>query len=69
MVPIFPQEMLYNIIPSQGGLTFYKLFNVCVYNFAAEELSIYSPEVFLKETVKITREDLVGFFYYIVTIN
>jgi hypothetical protein len=35
----------------------------------AEELSIYSLEVFLKETVKIIREDLTGFFYYIVTIN
>jgi hypothetical protein len=35
----------------------------------AEELSIYSPEVFLKEIVKIIREDLVGFFYYIVIID
>jgi len=35
----------------------------------AEELSIYSLEVFLKETVKITKENLAGFFYYIVTIN
>ena len=34
-----------------------------------EKLSIYSLEVFLKETIKITREDLAGFFYYIVTIN
>jgi hypothetical protein len=35
----------------------------------AEELSIYSLEVFLKEIVEMIREDLVGFFYYIVTIN
>jgi hypothetical protein len=34
-----------------------------------EELSIYSLEVFLKETVKIIREDLAGFFHYIITID
>ena len=69
IVPVFPWEALYNIISSQSGLAFYKLFNVYIHNFVAEELSIYGLEVFLKETVKITGEDLVGFFYYIVTIN
>ena len=69
MVPMFPQEALYNIIPSQSGFAFYKLLNIYIHNFTAEELSIYSLEVFFKETVKITREDLIGFFYYIVTIN
>ena len=69
MVPMFPQEVLYNIVPSQSGLAFYKLLNVYIYNFAAEELSIYSLEVFLKEMVKIIKKNLIGFFYYIVTIN
>ena len=69
IVPMFPWEALYNIIPSQSGLAFYKLFNVYIYNFAVKELSIYSLEVFLKEMVKMTRENLAGFFYYIVTIN
>jgi hypothetical protein len=35
----------------------------------AEELSIYNLEVFFKEMVKIIKEDLIGFFYYIITIN
>jgi hypothetical protein len=35
----------------------------------AKELSIYNLEVFLKEIVKIIREDLIDFFYYIITIN
>ena len=69
MVPVFPQEALYNIIPSQSGLAFYKLLNIYVYNLTAEEFSIYGLEVFLKEIVKIIREDLTGFFYYIITIN
>jgi hypothetical protein len=35
----------------------------------AKELSIYNLEVFLKEIIKIIREDLIGFFYYIITID
>ena len=69
IVPVFPWEALYNIIPNQSRLAFYKLLNVYIYNFTAKEFSIYGLEVFLKEMVKITREDLAGFFYCIITIN
>ena len=53
----------------KARLPFYKFLNICIYNLAAKKLSIYSLKVFLKEIVKITREDLIYFFYYIVTIN
>jgi hypothetical protein len=35
----------------------------------AEELSIYSLEVFYKKTVEILREDPIGLLYYIVASN
>jgi hypothetical protein len=30
---------------------------------------MYNLEIFLKETVKIIKEDLTGFFHCIITIN
>jgi hypothetical protein len=68
LMSVFLKQVLQNILPGQDRLAFYELFNVSIYNFVTEELSVCNSEILFEKAVEVFRKDLASFFYCIVAI-